>query len=160
MAIYMNYNNLGVKGRTTAEGYQDWIELNSFQFGVGRGIGSPVGASTDREASAPSVSEIVVTKVMEDASISLFQDALIGEGVPVIIHFTKTNKDQLAVYLEIKLEATLISGYSVSSGGDAPSESISLNFTKIELKYHKQGETGTTAEPVAAGYDLALAKQV
>ena len=62
MPIYMNYNSLAVKGDVTATGYVGWIELNSFQFGVGRGISSPTGGSADRELSAPSVSEITVTK--------------------------------------------------------------------------------------------------
>jgi hypothetical protein len=38
------------------------IDLNSFSWGIGRGISSPTGGSADRESSAPSVSEIVVTK--------------------------------------------------------------------------------------------------
>jgi hypothetical protein len=36
--------------------------------------------------------------------------------------------------LEYKLTDALISSYGVSSGGDHPTESLSLNFTKIEFK--------------------------
>jgi hypothetical protein len=42
--------------------------MNAAQFGIGRGIGSPMGGSGDREASAPSISEIVVTKTMDVVS--------------------------------------------------------------------------------------------
>ena len=31
MAIYMNFNNKSIKGNVTAAGYEDWIELDSFQ---------------------------------------------------------------------------------------------------------------------------------
>ncbi|HYM02686.1 MAG TPA: type VI secretion system tube protein Hcp, partial [Stellaceae bacterium] len=81
MPIYINYD--GIKGDTTAEGHEKWIEVNSFQWGVGRGISSPTGGSADRESSAPSVSEIVVTKHTDTASIDLLSEALQGEGKTV-----------------------------------------------------------------------------
>ena len=34
-------------------------------------------------------------------------------------------------YLQVDLKEVLISGYSVSSGGDTPSESLSLNFSNV-----------------------------
>ena len=77
MPIYMKYAAL--KGDVTASGHETWIELNSFQWGVGRGISSPTGASADRESSAPSVSEITVTKANDVASAPLLNEALQGE---------------------------------------------------------------------------------
>jgi type VI secretion system secreted protein Hcp len=37
-------------------------------------------------------------------------------------------------YLTLTLTNNMISGYSISSGGDRPMESLTLNFTKIEYK--------------------------
>ena len=54
MAIYMQYPN--IPGAVTEEGHKGWIEINSFQWGVGRGISTPVGRAENREASMPSVS--------------------------------------------------------------------------------------------------------
>jgi hypothetical protein len=34
-----------------------------------------------------------------------------------------------------QIEGGLLSGWSMSSGGDRPTESLSLNFTKIEFRY-------------------------
>ncbi|MDA1073591.1 MAG: type VI secretion system tube protein Hcp, partial [Proteobacteria bacterium] len=39
------------------------------------------------------------------------------------------------VYLTVELTDAIVSSYSASSGGDRPSESFSLNFTKIMYKY-------------------------
>jgi len=72
MAIYMNYNGKKIKGNVTATGYEDWIELDSIQFGVGRGISMEVGNMANREATRPSLSEVVVTKMMDNASGGLF----------------------------------------------------------------------------------------
>lgn len=139
--IYMNYNNLGIQGDVTAVGHEKWIEINSFQWGVGRAISSPVGA-VNREASAPSVSEIVITKVADKSSIPLIQESLVGRGVPVIIDFVKTTSTGNTVYLQYTLENVLISGYSTSSGGDNPTESISLNFNKFTIKSSSLDDTG------------------
>jgi type VI secretion system secreted protein Hcp len=158
MPIYMQYD--GVPGDVTAEGHEKWIELNSCQWGVGRGISSPTGASADRESSAPSVSEITVTKATDASSVKMLNEAYQGEGKKVQIDFCKTDKGKLEVYLTITLTNTMISGYSLSSGGDRPTESLSLNFTKVEFKNTGMGAAGDTGSPEPITYDLATAKVV
>lgn len=39
-----------------------WIEISSFQYGVGRGISAPTHGASDREGSTPSIGEITVHK--------------------------------------------------------------------------------------------------
>jgi type VI secretion system secreted protein Hcp len=153
MPIYMKFD--GIDGDVTAQKHEKWIECQSFQFGVGRGITSPTGRGVNREASAPSVSEVVVTKVTEDSSVKLFQASLYGEGKLVKFDFCKTDKDAFEPFLQIELENTLVSGYSVSSGGDRPTESISLNFTKIQYKNVGMGAANETGQPETAFWDLA-----
>lgn len=160
MPIYMNYNSLAIKGDVTEDGHKGWIELNSFQWGVGRGISSPTGASADRESSAPSVSEITCSKAQDASSVNLLNEALQGEGQTVLIDFCKTDKGKLEVYQTYTLTNTMISGYSISSGGDRPSESLSLNFTKIEYKNTAMGAANETGSPESVTYDLAAAKVV
>ncbi len=156
MPIYMQVD--GIEGDVTAAGHEKWIEINSFQWGVGRGVTSPVGGTADREASAPSVSEIVVTKTSDSASANLIREALWGEGKKVKIDFCKTDKDKFEPYYQYELEATLISGYSVSSGGDRPMESLSLNFTKITFNDISMGSKNETGQPDRVYYDLATGK--
>jgi type VI secretion system secreted protein Hcp len=160
MPIYMNYDSLAIKGDVTEEGHKDWIELNSFQWGVGRGISSPTGGSADRESSAPSISEITVTKASDSASPKVLNEALQGEGKTVIIDFCKTDKGKLEVYMTYTLTDCMISGYSLSSGGDRPSESLSLNFTKVEYKNTPMDKTNAAAGPETVTYDIAAAKVV
>ena len=160
MPIYMNYDSLAVKGDVTAQGWVGWIELNSFQFGVGRGIASPTGGSADRESSAPSVSEITVTKDQDSSTGPLVTAALQGEGVTVIIDFVKTSSGSLSKYMEYTLTNAMISGWSTSSGGDRPSESISLNFTKIQVDPTTLDATGTASNAKPVTYDVGLAKIV
>lgn len=158
MAIYMQMDK--IKGNVTADGHKEWIELDSFQFGVGRAIATSVGKGKDREASAPSISEISVTKSMDESSPFLFQEATVGLAKKVTIHFVTTGASKVETYLEYILENCMVSGYSVSSGGDRPSESVSLSFTKITLNYMVFDESGKQSSKFPAGYDLELGKKV
>jgi type VI secretion system secreted protein Hcp len=159
MPIYMNYDNLAIKGGVTEEGHTDWIELMSFQMGVGRGISAPTGNTADRESSAPSVSEITVTKLQDQATPKLLNEALQGEGKTVIIDFTKDDKGKLEVYMTYTLTNTMISGYSVNGDGNGrPSESLSLNFTEIDYKNTPNKPDGTPGSPETVGYHLGKAK--
>jgi hypothetical protein len=60
MPIYVQYGS--IPGEVADTGQLKWIEINSFQFGVGRGVSSPTGGKASRESSTPSVGEIVVKK--------------------------------------------------------------------------------------------------
>ena len=156
MAIYMNYD--GVQGDVTETGHTKWIELNSFQWGVGRGISTSVGSAAERESSAPSVSEVVVTKENDVATGKLMQEALGGHGKTVKIDFTRTDKSKQDVYLSLELTNTMISGYSHSGGGDRPMETVSLNFTKVVFKTKQMKDDATEGQPFNVTYDLETAQ--
>ena len=127
--IFMQYE--GITGDVTAAGYEHQIELTSFQWGVGRAFA--IGA--DRESAIPKLSEITITKPLDSSSPKLLQEALNGTGKTVTINFVNNNQGQGTTYLQIILSNTLVSSFSMSSGGDRPTESLSLNFTRIEVKY-------------------------
>lgn len=160
MAIYMEYDGGNIKGDATADSHKDWITLNSCQFGIGRGISTPVGSAENREASTASVSEITVTKSMDAASGPLWQELVKNtSGKDVTIDFTSTSGGADNTFMYVKLTNTLVSGMSFSSAGDRPSESLSLNFTKIETKFMEQKQGGTDATGGAVvTFDLALSK--
>jgi type VI secretion system secreted protein Hcp len=155
--IYLQYGT--IKGDVTSADHPGWIEVNSFQFGITRSISAPTGGSADRESSAPSVSEITITKPMDSSSPQLLSQALAGTGQTVTLDLVKTGPaGQPMTYAEYKLENTLISGYSVSSGGDNPTESISLSFTKFTFTFTSQNSDGSLGTPGTVGYDIALAQ--
>jgi len=159
MPIYMKYGT--INGNVTEDKHKGWIELNSFQWGVGRAISTPVGRAANREASSPSVSEVVVTKPMDIASVGLLQAALGGEDpVETTLEFTQTsgNKGEQRVYLKFVLGNTMISGFSMSSGGDRPSESLTLNFTKIHEEFTPTAAENKQGTAPKVDYDLSLAK--
>ena len=152
MAIYMDFD--GVKGDVTTADYKGWIELNSFQFGVSRAVSSGAGGAT-RESSAPSISEIVVSKYLDSASPKLYQDSLAGAfDTKVTIKMTSTTKNKVETFLTYELTDCGVSSYSQSSGGDAPVESLSLNFIKIMMTPTPLDKSGQIKKGDVVTYDL------
>ena len=157
MAIFLKYGD--IKGETTQLTHKDWIEISSFQFGVGRGISSGVGGGSKREATAPSVSEITLTKTMDIASPLILKEAIGGKSVTAKIELTQTdNSGKHVAYQKYILTDTLVSGYSLSSGGDRPSESLSLNFTKIDSEYLNIDDKFAAKTTGHVIYDIAQSK--
>ena len=148
----------GINGDATHDNHKKWLDVDSLQWGVGRAIMTPSGSAMNREASEPSVSEVTVTKTMDSASAYLFQQACTGSaGKKVEIHLVTTGSPG-DIYMTYELTNALVSGYSVSSGGDRPAESVSFNFTKIAMKYSQFDEKHKNTANHPASYDLASTK--
>jgi len=156
----MKYGSIA--GDVTESGHTGWIELNSFQWGVGRGVSTATGSGEDREASSPSVSEITVTKDLDKASIKLLTEAYQGDGggdgATVQIDFVRTAAGAQQIFLTVTITDVMISGFSWSSGGDRPSESLSLNFVKITNNFIPMGPDGKPGNGINVAYDIGLAK--
>lgn len=94
---------------------------------------------------------------MDIASTELMIQATCGKSLGKCeIHFIQTGgadvKDQ--VYLKYELSEAMVSSFSVSSGGERPSESISIAFTQIKTQYtrFKDGKSAESGDE--KGWDL------
>jgi len=134
--ILLQFKGDVIKGESQVEGHPNWINVDSFQLGVGRAI-SASGRGSDRDTSNPSFSEATFSRSTDKASPDLFFQAVAGKSLgEAKIHFTqKAEADKEQIYLEFILGDPIVSSYSISSGGDRPTESFSLNFVKISKKY-------------------------
>ena len=77
----------------------------------------------------------------------------------VSIKFTTTTKGKVETFLTYEMENTGLSHYSLSSGGEAPMESLSLNFTKISETFTGM-DPSISGSPETVGYDLTQMKTV
>ena len=158
MATYMKIE--GIEGNVTAEGHEKWIEIHSFSFGVGRGIARrEPGRTENRESSSASLSEVSISKEMDETSPLLFTQACIGDGKEITVDFCRTGENP-QIYMQYILSNTLISSYSVKGGGDGAYENLTLNFDKIVMKYNAFDDKHKQKTSVPAGYDLTKAKKV
>ena len=147
-----------IKGQSTVDGHPGWLNVDSMQIGVGRAVASQTGGSAKREVSSPSVSEVTFSRMSDMASAELFYQACGGISLGKLeVHFLQVVDNKPEVYMTWEFEDAIISSYSVSSGGDRPSESVAVNFTKVSMQYDtfdgKKKTTGT-----AKKWDLAANK--
>lgn len=144
MAIYVKYGTIkGDSTHHTFKGSDGYWAAHSCNFSVSRGVHTPTGNTQDRIASHAHVSEIVVTKTQNTATPAFFKEATIGEGVPCHIVYIQDGAGHGQKYLELSLDNAMIAHWSSHSGGERPSESLSFNFTKIEVKTHEYDAKGT-----------------
>jgi len=158
MAIYMQYN--GIDGAVTTQGFINWIELNSFQWAISRDIGTAARGALSRESSEPMIAEVTVTKYMCKSAPKLLQEAVAGPlNKTVIIKFTTTTRDKVDTFLTYQFDNVGISQYSMSSGGEMPIESLTLNFTKV-METFVGMDPSIAGSPETVGYDLTLMQKV
>ena len=99
-----------------------------------------------------------MSKAYSPSSVKLMQACATGKHFPKATLTVRKAGGGQQEYMTYELENVLVSGYSISSGGDRPMESLSLNFTKIEYKIDDQKEK--SGAPPKAGYDVAPAKKI
>lgn len=156
MPIYFQIDQ--INGDATHETHKQWMDIQSMHWNVSRNVNTLAGAAANREASEPAVSEVTLTKVSDSSSTKLFQEACTGrQGREATIHMVTTGSPG-EVYIEYKLHNALVASYTVSSTGDRPVEQVTLNFTKMEVKYTPYDENNTPKSPMIASYDLSTAR--
>jgi len=134
------------------------VELHSIQFGVGCALSHAKNQGFKREG-VPSLSEITVTKSTDKASTNLFREICGGTFFKKgEISVTKSIAGNPEPYFKLTLEEVFVSGWSVSSGGDTPSESISMAFNKIKVCYNPEKD-GKLEGFVDAGWNLIIDKK-
>lgn len=155
-SIYVKFPDAsGIKAETEQAGYEGQVAASSIQWGVGRAISTVGVGNSARETGLPSFSEVTFTTYFDSASNDLATAATKGKAMDLVtITFLKDTGDDPLSYLTYELENVLISSYSMSSGGETPMLSISLNFDKIKSVYKKQGSDHTKASEHEFEYDI------
>jgi type VI secretion system secreted protein Hcp len=143
----------GIDGAVEESNHPQWIECNSMSFSAVREAETTVGQGGNRQGRHVSVSDITVTKPMEASSPHLWLSSLTSLGKKVRLHITRTGEDKSLNFLEMTLDKVFFSNYSLSSDQDNHTESVSLNFLKMELKYIPVDKDGKAGTPIPVSFD-------
>ena len=155
--IYLNIE--GIQGDATHETHKNWIDVSSMTWGTHRAVSTPSGSAQNREASEPVIGEVHITKLMDGSSLKLFEAAATGnQGKQIQIHLVTTGNPG-NTYMEYTLTDTLVSGYQINTSGDRPVEEITLNFTRVDMKYTTYDANNRPLNNIAAGYDIATTRK-
>lgn len=144
MGIFLRMERL--RGESSAPGYEGWVECDSLQWGFGRAI-STQNDKGERAASDLSVSEITLTQKMDACSPALLTLAQVEHGDYAEIQLTEERDGRQEAYMIYRLKEVMISQYSAVTDGGRARESVSLNYTQIDMEYRsdKSGCPSTEA---------------
>ncbi|HSP42601.1 MAG TPA: type VI secretion system tube protein Hcp [Luteolibacter sp.] len=146
-----------IKGEVQEKEHLEWVRLDSIEWNVKREITFiPGGAS--RESGRPQLSEVTISKQVDKSSPQLFLNAVGGSGELDTVIIRLVESATRSVFYELTLSQVLVS--SQKQGGktddDRPTESVSFNFLKIEMKYSRiDPKTGESVPEPVVGFDLA-----
>lgn len=133
----------GVEGESTHEQHKGEIEISSWSWGMSNSSSMSTGSGGG--AGKVNVQDLSFTKQYDKSSPHLMKRCASGEHIKdAVITMRRTSGDRAEQYLTYKLEGVRCTSYQVSAGGDQPTESISLNFTKMTVEY-KSSSTGEKA---------------
>lgn len=150
----------GIAGSATVVGYEDWITVDSVQWGSSRAI-TTSGDVSQRTKSSLAFSEVMVSKRADKSSGPLWAEHIKGgssEAKAVEFAWLVTGSTgAVYVFQKMKLKNALISSFNTSGhANDRAVEMMSFNFTEIECTYHDMEQSGTkTSKPFVASYNLS-----
>lgn len=155
----------GVPGEATDDKHKDWIELTSYSHDMMQPVSSTKSSAGGAASGRTQHGDFVVTKFVDKASPKLYEAVSNGK------HFSKAKIEVCRAggsqvkFLEITLEEVMVSSVSMGSTGgskngeELPTESVHLNYGKIEWTYTQQKrKDGSGGGNVTAKYDLTAGK--
>jgi type VI secretion system secreted protein Hcp len=156
MAVDMFLKITDIKGESTDAKHKDEIDIESFSWGATQQAAGSAGGGGGG-AGKVQMQDFHFVMRSSKASPKLFQAVATGQHLKEAVLTARKagGKDQIE-FLKIKLSDILVSSYqeAASADGDAPNDSFSLNFSKIEVEYFSQGPTGKIEESTRAAWDV------
>ena len=123
----------GIPGESADHKHKGEIEVLSFSWGISNtlSIGSATGGAG---AGKTTVQDFSIVKMIDQSSPVLFQKCCEGSNLGNGL-FTLVDRQTGLGFYKIQFENVLISSLQPagSAGGQAPMESLSLNFTRVEI---------------------------
>jgi type VI secretion system secreted protein Hcp len=156
----------GVPGESQDDKHKDWIELESYGHQMTQPVSSTRSSAGGAATGRTQHGDFTVTKFIDKASPKLYEAVSNGK------HFSKAKIEVCRAggaqlkFMEIALEEVMISNVQVNSTGQQnnngdvlPTETVHLNYGKIEWTYTQQKrKDGSGGGHVTAKYDLTAGK--
>jgi type VI secretion system secreted protein Hcp len=153
MAIHMYLKLDKINGEAKAKGYEDQIEVLSWNWGMTQSGSAHVGSGTG--TAGVSVGDLSIVKYVDKSTPTIIKYCCQGTYWDnATLSVLKAGQDAM-VYLQLELQHGLVS--SVTGGGVGPEErlieTVSFNFKAFKLNYWPQKD-GKKQAPIPAGWDI------
>jgi type VI secretion system secreted protein Hcp len=145
----------GIDGESPHDKHKGEIDIESWSWGETHPA-SPVGGGAGVGSGKVSMNDFTFTMKFNKASPKLFLACAAGEHIKsawITAHRASAKASEY--FLKWSFSDLLISSYLTGgASGEAPVDSVSFNFSKIEVEYKEQKLDGTLAASIKAGWDL------
>jgi type VI secretion system secreted protein Hcp len=155
MAVEMFLDIKGVTGESQAKGFEKKIDI--FSYSVGASNPSQVATGGGSGAGKVSISSLSIQKILDAATPDLFRACCSGKHFDTAkITVREAGGDTPVEYVVMDMEQVFVDSLSwgAASGGDKPSESLSISFATFKITYTSQTAKGAGEKGPTAGWDV------
>ena len=153
--VYLKIN--GIPGESADSKHKAEIDVLSYSWGVTQtGTMSYGGGGGAGKANFGDFSFMMR---MNKATPKLMESCASGKHIKLATLSCRKAGGKQLDYMIYKFHDLLISSYQTSASSEEPMESISFNYSKMEMEYKEQDEKGGLKGPVGFKYDLKSNKQ-
>jgi len=133
----------GIKGESTDDGHKDWIEIDSFNWGVSQAASATASSQGGASTQRADFQDLSIVKAMDSSSPLLNKACWGGTHIDkVTLELNRAAGDKKQKYMVYELFEVFITSVSVGGGGGIPTESVTFNYGEIKTTYTKQNRKG------------------
>jgi len=142
-----------VEGESADSKHKGEIEIQSYGFGVTNQGTSHHGGGAG--AGKADFQDLHFTKAVDKSTPNLLKFTAEGKHFEEALITVRKAGGGQQEYLKITLNDVFITSYhSDGHSGAVPSESFTLNFTKVKLEYSPQKADGSLEPSISGGYNV------
>jgi type VI secretion system secreted protein Hcp len=141
----------GIDGESQDKGHPGWIEVMSFSWGMEQTGNNASGGGGG--AGKVVVHDISISKRVDSSSPVLMKSCASGQHLKIAQLDLVRKGDRQQTFLVIKLQDVLVSSFRQDGNSDSPTESLSLNFTKLEESFIPNDDRGGVGNPIVGGVE-------
>ncbi|MBC8164495.1 MAG: type VI secretion system tube protein Hcp [Bryobacteraceae bacterium] len=148
--VFLKIN--GIPGESADSKHPAEIDVLSYSFGITQtGTMSYGGGGGAGKANFGDFSFMMR---MNKATPKLMQACSGGSHIPDAVLVCRKAGDKQQEYMNYKFYDLLISSYQTSASSEEPTESISFNYSKLEMEYKEQDSKGNLGGATNFKYDI------
>ena len=156
MALDMFLEIKDVKGESRDATHKDLIDILAWSWGVSNAGSAHVGGGIG--SGKANFQDISITKYIDLSSSKLLESVSLGTHFPTAkIVVRKAGGKEKLEYYTINLKEVMVTSYQTggSGGEDRLTESVTLTFAQVEVKYQAQSKEGAKAGDTTFAYNIA-----
>jgi len=166
MAYHSYLKTQTIKGESTQKGYEDTIELYSFNHTLSQHSGGSMSAAGGLSGGRVDHGAFIITKPLDKSSPIFAQSCCTGEHIKemTIDILRATGEGAGKRFMQYKLSDTIVASITAKGTTEGnqslPVEEVQFAYGKIEWTYTQYGQDGKAKGDVKSGWNVSQGSKV